>query len=591
VAGDWSWQKTREYFYAALTSVNETDRQANFAKTFSGLGHQMHLLQDAAVPDHVRNDAHPEDAIMKKNLSGSKYFEAWAKDQASYINTLASAPHFSGVSLSTAINGLVPVARLFDTDHYDGTNPSVEPTQGLAEYTNANFFSGDTIFAAERYAADDRHYFPFPKKSSTDLQSFIAGTKAAERIVGEDGKEDRGIWISKIADGEQIAHFVRPSYFTSKVFAVLGEGNSYYRTFYRDERCHEDYAEILIPKTVGYSAGLLDYFFRGTIEMSLPDSGAYSFSDDPVRGFSRITVLAHNSSPHGDEMSDGSIELVVKYRTALEDAFQSYPVPTTNDFSYRVIPVSNSVRSIPRDTSVELNFDTAGNPIIPVNATDVYLQIVYKGTLGDEDGAVAIGFKDISEPTPVDLFNNMDKICLNGGWYTAGSPEAIAQIDADQDGIADEWDIFPHTTRDVYLKISPSGNPIYASPADYTFSTTDISPGTLYRTFVLGDYGDNAFNCSNYTPLVKIDERDTFIHPAVPQGHIKPCTAIKNQVDYHVESQEECSRVGAGTPCDIRYYPLMYSFRGINLWGPAGVIMDNPQYPENSTCSWESLGE
>jgi len=91
--------------------------------------------------------------------------------------------------------------------------------------------------------------------------------------------------------------------------------------------------------------------------------------------------------------------------------------------------------------------------------------------------------------------------------------------------------------------------------------------------------------------LVQTDDRDTFIHPEVPQSHIKPCAAIKNQSDYSVESQEECSKVGASAPCDIRYYPLMYSFRGINLWGPAGVIMDNPQYPENIPCSWESLGE
>lgn len=27
---------------------------------FRGLGHQIHLIQDMAVPEHVRNDAHPE---------------------------------------------------------------------------------------------------------------------------------------------------------------------------------------------------------------------------------------------------------------------------------------------------------------------------------------------------------------------------------------------------------------------------------------------------------------------------------------------------------------------------------------------------
>lgn len=591
VEGDWSWQKTRTYFYAALTSLNDLEKQANFAKTFRGLGHQMHLLQDTAVPDHVRNDAHPEDAIMKKNLSGSKYFESWAKGQANYINTLASNPVFSTTPLSISINGLTPIARLFDADHYEGINPSGTLMQGLAEYSNANFFSGDTIFAAERYAADDRHYFPFPKRSSTDLQTFITGTKSPEKITEEDGKEDTGIWISKIADGEHIAHFVRPSYLTNAVYGVLGEGSNYYRTFYRDERCHEDYAQVLIPRAVGYSADMLNYFFRGTIEMTLPDIGAYSFSDDPAKGFSKITILARNITPNGDEMSDGSIELVVKYRIAQEDPFQSYPVPTTNDFSYKILPEANSTRSIPKEMPLELTFDAGQNTIIPVNATDVYLQIIYKGLLGEESDAVAVGFKDISEPTPVDLFNNMDKICLNSHWYTAGSPEAIAQVDTDQDGIADEWDVFAHEAQNVYLKISTAGNPVHASPSDHTFSVSQIEAGELYRAFILSDYGDNAFHVSNYAPVIKTDERDMFIHPPVPEFWGRSGAAIKNQVDYHVESQEECIKVGASVPCDIRYYPLLYSFRGRQLWGPAGFIMDNPKYPNDANCSWEDLRE
>ncbi len=67
--GDWSWQKIREYYYIALTgkdfsglgaAPDKTKREEYFAQTFKGLGHQMHLIQDAAQPDHVRNDAHIE---------------------------------------------------------------------------------------------------------------------------------------------------------------------------------------------------------------------------------------------------------------------------------------------------------------------------------------------------------------------------------------------------------------------------------------------------------------------------------------------------------------------------------------------------
>ena len=56
VGGDWSWQNVRALYYYALTAQTETDRQMYFANTFDGLGHQMHLIQDASQPDHVRND-------------------------------------------------------------------------------------------------------------------------------------------------------------------------------------------------------------------------------------------------------------------------------------------------------------------------------------------------------------------------------------------------------------------------------------------------------------------------------------------------------------------------------------------------------
>jgi hypothetical protein len=65
--GDWSWKKARSYFYTGLTgqdysgnviAADKTQRDAYFAKTFQAVGQIMHLVQDASVPAHVRNDGH-----------------------------------------------------------------------------------------------------------------------------------------------------------------------------------------------------------------------------------------------------------------------------------------------------------------------------------------------------------------------------------------------------------------------------------------------------------------------------------------------------------------------------------------------------
>jgi len=56
--GSWSWQETRERFYRGLTSPNKADRESFLAQTFRGLGHQIHLIQDASSVRHARNKSH-----------------------------------------------------------------------------------------------------------------------------------------------------------------------------------------------------------------------------------------------------------------------------------------------------------------------------------------------------------------------------------------------------------------------------------------------------------------------------------------------------------------------------------------------------
>jgi hypothetical protein len=170
--GDWSWQKTRLCYYNALTARAENDRQAFFACTFKGLGHQMHLIQDASVPAHVRNDAHPEDAILGKNYwTGDYYFETWAKKNNITINSFASAPVFPMVSLAISYSGYVPMTQFIDTDQYYGGNPSSSSGLELSEYTNANFVSDDTIFTEDR-DVNDKHYFPYPRYSANSYEMY-----------------------------------------------------------------------------------------------------------------------------------------------------------------------------------------------------------------------------------------------------------------------------------------------------------------------------------------------------------------------------------------------------------------------------------
>src|SRR5712691_5857702 len=56
---DRPWQRARREYLQALMGETTGERDQAFRETFLGLGHVMHLIQDATVPAHVRNDAHP----------------------------------------------------------------------------------------------------------------------------------------------------------------------------------------------------------------------------------------------------------------------------------------------------------------------------------------------------------------------------------------------------------------------------------------------------------------------------------------------------------------------------------------------------
>lgn len=277
--GDQSWSELRRNFYLALTIDNKSVREETFAELFKGLGHQMHLLQDMGVPYHVRNDAHPLDALQGRGLFPSDllFFETWAMKNDSKIKDFGLSTKATDLPQTTLFDryyggdlpygvAKCPVSQLWDANRYDGTNPSVTNAQGLSEYTNANFYSGDTVFAAERYSDGHPHYYPYPKQESTDMEVYFNAGMIPEVVVAEDGRQDFELYLSKVADGESVDDFVRVGYFARE--AIPNENLYLFsRSSYLDEACHEDYAEKLVPKSVGYSAALLNYFFRGELEL------------------------------------------------------------------------------------------------------------------------------------------------------------------------------------------------------------------------------------------------------------------------------------------------------------------------------------
>lgn len=198
---------------------------------------------------------------------------------------------------------------------------------------------------------------------------------------------------------------------------------------------YDDHAALLLPRAVAYSAGLIDYFFRGKLDIALPDDNVYAIADNGVEqypdteGFRRVKVKVTNSSPAGNDMTGGVAVLVAKYhrdKRYVKDLSGSPGGSAFPGFSARsvvediTVSTLKSVAALPVNGQIELTFDFP-RPI-PINASDLFLQIVYRGKMGAEDDAVVVGTKDVGEPTFFGFGNNTDYVWDQAGQRYAPLP-------------------------------------------------------------------------------------------------------------------------------------------------------------------------
>jgi len=274
----WSWNDAREYYFKALTSETKADRDIYWAKAFRALGQVMHLLQDSANPSHVRDDLHAFDDGLHD------YMEK--RSVGSYVGSGVFSPDPSILEQGGSTRS-EPFSNLFDRNVYTGSNPqaTLGTDIGVTEFTNANFFSDDTIpgqgsiFSAEMRYPTVSELVPAPIPSPY-LTLPRLGSVASP-----------GARAAKLTGNQAVAKFL----LTNTNLDLLGQ-------LQLDDAVYEGQSINLIPRAVGYSAAVLTYFFRGNTPIGFTE---YCFqpgfqSTPPTTSFS---VDVEISIP--DQFQDG----------------------------------------------------------------------------------------------------------------------------------------------------------------------------------------------------------------------------------------------------------------------------------------------
>jgi hypothetical protein len=455
----YGWSDARDAFYDALTfnsniaSVNPADnallRKLKWAKTFQALGHITHHLQDMAQPQHVRNEDHCDaTACVGPVYKPSGYEKHMLNNRLSFVRTLAQ---------SASVPILFGLPREFWNMNTDNALQTTNPTQaatadaGLAAYTSTNFVSAGTDFRL-RGSNELRALLPaadygFPVTSGRwndeSLATLYANTPGGVPTVLKNAlcsgdasackMRFMGTRTDPSARTSSISIFAPEMFNPANAFTGDREG-----VFQQNYFTYDDAAAKLIPKAVEYSAGLINYFFRGEMEISLPEEGVYGVVDHAVEktkgtdGFRLIKMKVKNTTPAinsargviAQHMTNGEFRAVAKFRRNtcytpnLMGQIGSYVgtnPPPTKDYAACVSSADEIVVSEPEPAAHSLV--AGGAPVamkfsfaapIPIEATDVFIQVLFKGTLGEEVGAVAVTSKDISEPTFLAFINSND---------------------------------------------------------------------------------------------------------------------------------------------------------------------------------------
>ena len=270
---NWRWARYSEF--AALTNTSQTARNANMAWLLCSLGHVIHLNQDTTSPDHVRDDNHFtihyfEDYGMNNCTNNPQWFappanHGWAYWQSQGFSQLLD---FWDRNLYKNNSSAALIAEAVGTTNL-----------GLAEFCNGNFLGENALY--KECADSPNHVFPFPSLASTTYSNKMAShlVSGVRPVFLNNGDLVNRIYLDKKQDGIIVSNHCVLDYLG------VATGVSQFGPFglvsvpapriqcvsvsIHDNNVLQAYHNILIPKAVEYSAGILDYFFRGTMDVGL----------------------------------------------------------------------------------------------------------------------------------------------------------------------------------------------------------------------------------------------------------------------------------------------------------------------------------
>ena len=374
----YSLDDAESYLYFGLTNPDPKVRNQQFGDLFLTLGHVMHLVQDMAQPQHVRNDIHCDlDACAFLPGNTPSLFEPYVYFHAATTSGFAT----------------YPVVNLPTRQSY-WTFPSEE--SGLADFTNSNFVSEGTNFVGSGSAPSAPSNYPSPTPDMTNGGTYVESIYDVYQDLGKTVPSDLADYCATHAPTTCNVTFIQVQVNDHSSVAppcgmlVTGPDSN----LVSDTTCEDNHASsysifepdletrnlfnisefnfnaitlhsamnYLLPRAIGYSAGLVNYFFRGRLDVQPDPTNPSTFK---ITNLSTFDICNGTLTVYYDDVQG--------HRTLL---------PTSST------PVNLSGVSATCGTGASTTVTVPYPNTNPV-ATSPQLTFVIKGTIGTEEGIAA----------------------------------------------------------------------------------------------------------------------------------------------------------------------------------------------------------
>jgi|GEM_PF-2125490 len=625
----YSYRDAETYLWTALTyqgtagrSDDAAMRERYWGLTFQSLGQMIHLVQDMASPQHTRNEPHYDKLDLGRWSQRSRYEQRALDGKVSqWIDEcLVHAPSSDcKYNPATSILPVYPAfASRFQQPRAFWENGDMS---GLAQVTSRSFLSPLRNFVEPQpgvYNPATNYPFPNPVQvKDISLQELTGGmpdklppfiTAACNgdlntckmRMIGTailDPLSSTPLYNDRASTESIFDQDLKKFNTTAVVYDPLAPPPYVYRTYSKPviNRFNIDRAySHLIPRAVSYSAGFLNFYFRGELAIAPPPTGVYSTIDDSafssshptdvqggLRGFGtiRLSLANSTSSPAGAPpqlMTDGKLWAILKfqrnacYADSLDDMGDgtkpladciggdeeivvSDPVDRTG-VGREVVP--RATLENPEGEGFEFNFPNQ----LPINAWNVLLQVVFRGTLGTEANKIVVSTVDISEPTFFSVFNNTDYVYLGGACYTPQQVKADPNLWKRVSSAC----LYPAHAADI---LNDS-----CFNAKYGLQLQDVAsdPPTLVISNEAGDNGDGRIPPRRFSRFAILADTK---HDVNFNFHFWNPTLIVSEDDKRFQVSPFHAHKSRVTP-GLSVQDRVISARGVSVWNGIAFMMD-----------------